>query len=432
MSQIDTQTRSSLQDEVWGKIQAAKKTVRTLGVLSAEDKNRALQAMAESLWEQRDLIYRANQEDVQEARKSGTPEARIDRLTLTEKRLLDIMEGLKQVAGLPDPVGETLETIERPDGLWIEKVRVPFGVIAMIYESRPNVTVDAAGLALKTGNAVVLRGGSEALRSNQALVNALRDGLRKSKVPADAIQLIERTERESVDILIRAKGKVDLVIPRGGAGLIQRVVENSLVPVIETGVGNCHVYVDAKADLEMATAIVINAKTQRPSVCNAMETLLVHESVANDWLPSIIRSLRDRGVEVRGCERTRSILQDARAENVLPASVEDYATEFLDLILAVRVVDSLDAAIEHIETYGTRHSEAIVTTDSAAADRFLAEIDAAAVYHNASTRFTDGFEFGFGAEIGISTQKLHARGPMGLREMTSYKYIIKGSGQIRQ
>lgn len=421
----------NLKDAVLAKAKAAKRAARILGTLATGEKNKALLAMAESLRNNRDAIFAANAEDVREARESGIPETRIDRLVLTEKRLLEMMEGLRQVAELPDPVGETLETIQRPNGLRIEKVRVPFGVIAMVYESRPNVTVDAAGLTIKTGNAVVLRGGKEALRSNLALVGALREGLAGTRVPLDSIQLIDRTERESVDVLIRAKDLVDLAIPRGGAGLIQRVIENSLVPVIETGVGNCHVYVDEKADFDKATRIVVNAKTQRPSVCNAMETLLVHERAAAGWLPGIVNQLRERGVEVRGCPRTREIVRAAAGWDLPLAAETDYATEFLDLILAVKVVADVDEAIDHIGQYGTRHSEAIVTEDAAVAEKFLAQVDAAAVYHNASTRFTDGFEFGFGAEIGISTQKLHARGPMGLREMTSYKYVIRGTGQIR-
>ncbi|MFC4766693.1 glutamate-5-semialdehyde dehydrogenase [Effusibacillus consociatus] len=424
MSQIE------LKETVLAKAQAAKKAARVLGVMPADDKNKALLAMAESLWKNRESIFAANAEDVREARENGIPETRIDRLVLTEKRLQDMMEGLRQIVELADPVGETLETIERPNGLLIEKVRVPFGVIAMIYESRPNVTVDAAGLALKTGNAVVLRGGKEALRSNIALVDAMREGLAGSRIPLEAVQLIDRTERESVDILIRAKDVVDLVIPRGGAGLIQRVIENALVPVIETGVGNCHVYVDEAADFDKATRIVLNAKTQRPSVCNAMETLLVHEQ-AGKWLPGIVYALQERGVEVRGCRKTQEILGETQCLDISFATEEDYATEYLDLILAIKVVSKVEEAIEHIERYGTRHSEAIVTENQAAAEKFLAEVDAAAVYHNASTRFTDGFEFGFGAEIGISTQKLHARGPMGLRELTSYKYIIRGTGQTR-
>jgi glutamate-5-semialdehyde dehydrogenase len=423
---------ADLQEAVLAKAAAAKRAAGILGTISTEEKNKALLAMAESMWDNRESIFAANEADVKEARESGVPEARIDRLALNEKRLQEMIGGLREVAQLSDPVGEVLEEIERPNGLSIHKVRVPFGVIAMIYESRPNVTVDAAGLAIKTGNAAVLRGGKEALRSNLALAEALRKGLQGTQVPADAVQLIDRTERESVDILIRAKGLVDLVIPRGGAGLIQRVLEKAIVPVIETGVGNCHVYVDAAADFDKATRIVLNAKTQRPSVCNAMETLLVHERAAKNWLPNIVYSLVERGVEVRGCQRTREFVSGAACMELPLATEEDYSTEYLDLILAIRVVSSLEEAIEHIAKYGTRHSEAIVTEDREAAEKFLAQVDAAAVYHNASTRFTDGFEFGFGAEIGISTQKLHARGPMGLREMTSYKYVVRGTGQIRE
>ncbi|SEN42213.1 glutamate-5-semialdehyde dehydrogenase [Lihuaxuella thermophila] len=421
-------SHTALKESVLEKVQAAKQAARYLGTLREAEKNAALLAMADSLRTDRDFIFQANEEDVKEARKSGIPEPRIDRLVITEKRLNEMIEGLHQVAGLEDPVREVIETIQRSDGLMIEKVRVPFGVIAMIYESRPNVTVDAAGLALKTGNAVVLRGGKEALRSNMALVDALRKGLANRHIPVGALQLIDRTERESVDILIRAKGLVDLAIPRGGAGLIGRVLENALVPVIETGVGNCHLYVDRAADPDMATAIVLNAKTQRPSVCNAIETLLVHEKIANEWLPAAIDALREHGVQIRGCRKTQAIIGEG---NLTPATDEDYAAEFLDLVLAVKIVSSIDEAITHIEKFGTRHSEAIITEDREAAEKFLTQVDAAAVYHNASTRFTDGFQFGFGAEIGISTQKLHARGPMGLRELTSYKYRIRGSGQIR-
>lgn len=420
MSQID------LQEVVLGKAQAAKRAARTLGVISTAEKNKALIHVAGSLWTHRESIFRANAEDVRNARNNGVPETRIDRLVITEKRLQEMIEGLQQIVELEDPVGETLETLHRPNGLFIEKVRVPFGVIAMIYESRPNVTVDAAGLALKTGNAVVLRGGSEALFSNMALVKALREGLAGTQIPIEAIQMIERTEREAVDLLIRAKEVVDLAIPRGGAGLIQRVITNALVPVIETGVGNCHVYVDRAADFDKATKIVLNAKTQRPSVCNAIETLLVHEEVAEHWLPGILSALQEREVAVRGCGKTQKIV------GIPLATEEDYATEFLDLILAIKIVTNVEEAISHIEKYGTKHSEAIVTEDEEAAEMFLTRVDAATVYHNASTRFTDGFQFGFGAEIGISTQKLHARGPMGLRELTSYKYIVRGTGQIRE
>ncbi|MFC7440430.1 glutamate-5-semialdehyde dehydrogenase [Laceyella putida] len=425
---------TELKEEVLQQAQLAKIASKQVGTATAEQKNRALLAMAEKLWARREAIFAANHLDVEEARATGQSESRIDRLILHEKRLKDMMEGLRQVSVLPDPVGEVVESFTRADGLRIERVRVPIGVIAMVYESRPNVTADAAGLALKTGNAVILRGGKEALRTNRELVAALREGLAGSGLSAEAIQFINRTERDSVDILIQARGLVDLAIPRGGAGLIGRVVQHAQVPVIETGVGNCHVFVDAKADLGMATEVILNAKTQRPSVCNAMETLLVHEAVGPAWMRQIVEQLQKRGVEIRGCEQTRSWLeQGAEGGNatILPAGEEDWADEFLDLVLAIKVVKTLDEAIEHIDRYGTKHSEAIVTDDVQAAETFLRRVDAAAVYHNASTRFTDGFEYGFGAEIGISTQKLHARGPMGLRELTSYKYIGRGTGQVR-
>lgn len=424
--------KADLKERVLARVKKAKEASVPLAILPAERKREALLRMGESLWARRGEILTANEEDVEAARTSGTPESRIDRLKLNDQRIEGMIQGLKEVADLPDPVGEVLEEMKRPNGLRIEKVRVPFGVIAMVYESRPNVTVDAAVLALKTGNAVVLKGGSEALRSNKALTQALKEGLRETAIPEEALQLIEETDRDAVEILIRAKGLVDLALPRGGAGLIQRVVERSLVPVIETGVGNCHLYVDLAADLKKATPIIVNGKTQRPSVCNATETLLVHREIAERWLPEAAEALIEKGVELRGCPDTAEILRRAGFSQVKEATEEDYATEFLDLILAVKVVDSAAEAISHIARYGTKHSEAIVTEDKEAAEQFLSQVDAASVYHNASTRFTDGFEFGFGAEMGISTQKLHARGPMGLRELTSYKYKVYGTGQIRE
>jgi glutamate-5-semialdehyde dehydrogenase len=414
------------------KTQRAKEAARKLAICTTEEKNQALLRMADALWQDRKRIIAANRQDLQAATEAGIPDGKLDRLRLTESRLMEMITGLRQIAELDDPVGEVLETFQRPNGLKVEKVRVPFGVIAMVYESRPNVTVDAAGLAIKTGNAVVLRGGKEAVRSNHALIKALKQGLCQSKVPPEAIQFIDRQERETVDYLIRAKNTVDLAIPRGGAGLIQRVIQNALVPVIETGVGNCHVYVHQAADLERATRIVINAKTGRPSVCNSAETVLVDEAIAPVWLPQVGRFLSEKGVELHGCEKTCEILRNTSGLNLTPAVEEDYATEYLDLKLAVKVVSGLEEAVAHIEKFGTRHSEAIVTEDIDAAQSFLAQVDAAAVYHNASTRFTDGFEFGYGAEIGISTQKLHARGPMGLKELTSYKYRIYGEGQVRE
>jgi glutamate-5-semialdehyde dehydrogenase len=421
-----------LQDMVKKKTRKAKQASRQLTMVSAREKNEALMRMGEKLWQMRDRIFEANQKDLEAAIQNGLSKAKQDRLLLNEKRLADMIEGLKVLAQSQDPVGEVMETHHRPNGLQVDKVRVPFGVIAIIYESRPNVTVDAAGLALKAGNAIVFRGGKEAIFSNQALVRVMCEGLAETKIPVDSIQLIERTERDTIDYLIRDKESVDLVIPRGGAGLIQRVVQNAHVPVIETGVGNCHIYVHASADFKMARSVVVNAKTQRPSVCNAMETLLVDQGIAEEFLPFLARELADRGVQVKGCEQTCRILQNEPSLKIEPATEEDYDTEFLDLILAVKVVQGTGEALRHIERFGTGHSEAIIAEDQKAADAFLTQVDAAAVYHNASTRFTDGAEFGFGAEMGISTQKLHARGPMGLKELTSYKYVIRGTGQIRE
>ncbi len=418
----------------------ARAAARIANSLQRTDKDRALLAMGEHIHLAAGAILEANVRDLERARATGEPTHRLDRLRLDESRMKAMVEGLHQVMALSDPVGEVMSAWTQPNGLHMEQIRVPFGVIGIIYEARPNVTVDAAGLTVKTGNAVVLRGGKEAFETNLALTAALRDGLEQAGLPPDLVIMLSDTDRRSVDALIRARTLVDLVIPRGGASLIRHVVEHATVPIIETGVGNCHVYVDAQANLEMALDILINAKTQRPSVCNAAETLLVHTSVADAFLPKSLRQLATLGVELRLDERSLSIVQhDApdivRANSVSPmvtvATAEDYATEFLALILAVKIVESLDEAIDHIGRYGTGHSEAIVTEDDQAAREFLTRVDAAAVYHNASTRFTDGFEFGFGAEIGISTQKLHARGPMGLRELTSYKYLIRGAGQIR-
>lgn len=421
-------TTELLKDEVLQQAKAAKQVSRFLASLSTEEKNQALLLMADTLWEERDSIYQANEQDVKKAQEQGIPETKIDRLVITEQRLQDMIEGLKQLVSLPDPVGEVLEKSKRPNGMMIEKRRVPFGLIAMIYESRPNVTVDAVGLAIKTGNAAILRGGKEAIQSNRALVHALTKALEKTKIPPESIQLIKQLDRETVDILIQAKGIVDLAIPRGGAGLIQRVVERSLIPVIETGVGNCHVYLHQSADPKMAKEIAINAKIQRPSVCNAAETLLVDQAFAQSHLIPLLQLLQEKGVEIRGCDKTREI---GKSLEIIPATVEDYETEHLDLVLTVKMVNNVDEAIDHIAQYGSKHSEAIVAEDQQVIEKFLNQVDAAAVYHNVSTRYTDGFEFGFGAEIGISTQKLHARGPMGLSELTSYKYVIVGSGQIR-
>jgi glutamate-5-semialdehyde dehydrogenase len=347
-------------------------------------------------------------------------------LTLNEKRIASMAEGIRQVAALPDPVGEIVEGWKRPNGLEILKVRVPLGVVAIIYESRPNVTADAAALCLKSGNAVILRGGSEAFRSNQAITASLVRAMEGAGLPAECVQMVQTTDREAATHLMRLNGLVDCIIPRGGAGLIQTVMQTATVPVIETGVGNCHTYIHEDADLQMASEVAFNAKVQRPSVCNAMETLLVHSAVAAEFLPAFAERLKAAGVEIRGCERTRQLVPWA-----LEATEEDWYTEYLALILAVKVVDSLDEAIAHINHYGSRHSEAIITRSLDAARRFAREVDAACVYVNASTRFTDGFEFGFGAEVGISTQKLHARGPMGLRELTTTKFVVYGDGQVR-
>ena len=388
-------------------------------------RNAGLEAMAAALDANHAPILQGNARDVAAATEGGQTQAIIDRLTLTDERLDAMASALRDLIALTDPVGEVVRGFVLPNGLQVRQVRVPIGVIAMVYEGRPNVTVDAAGLALKSGNACVLRGSSSAIHSNVALAAVLRGALTDSGLPADAVCLIEDTSRESVKELTRARGLVDLLIPRGGAGLIQAVVADSQVPVIETGVGNCHVYVDAAADLDMAASIAVNAKAQRPSVCNAAETLLVHSDVADAFLPRVASALSDAGVELVGDDRVQSLTSAG------PATDEDWDTEFLDLRLAVRVVDDLDQALEHIARHGTLHTEAIITNDREAARRFVAEVDAAAVMVNASTRFTDGGEFGFGAEIGISTQKLHARGPMGLQELTTTKYVVEGDGQIR-
>lgn len=414
------------QSDIRKKAILARSTTRILAGLEAEKKNAALQVVADALLLHKAEILRENEQDLAAGAAAGISSALADRLTLTEKRLAEMAEGLYQLCRLPDPIGEVLEVRELENGLRIEKVRVPLGVIGMIYEARPNVTVDAAGLALKTGNAIVLRGSSSAFHSNRALTRVIRQALVQTEIPPDAIQLVEDLERKAVQELMTANGLIDVIIPRGGAGLIQRVVRDSTVPVLETGVGNCHLYVDRAADAEMAQAIVLNAKTDRPAVCNAAETLLVQREWAQNHLPGLCRALSESGVEIRGCTVTRELVP-----GVKEATEDDWDTEYLDLILAVKVVDSLADALDHIEKHGTRHSEAIITEDKEAARTFFAGVDAAAVYHNASTRFTDGGQFGFGAEIGISTQKLHARGPMGLKEMTSYQYRIHGDGQVR-
>jgi glutamate-5-semialdehyde dehydrogenase len=403
----------------------ARTAALTLGSATRATKDAALIAMADSLAKAETAILEANQRDVASAEANGTSAALIDRLRLTPDRIAGMVEGLRELAALPDPVGDVVRGWTNANGVQVRQVRVPFGVVGIIYEARPNVTADAGGICLKSGNAVLLRGSSSAAESNAAIVEALQAGLVDAGLPADAIQLVPGP-REVTNELMAARGLVDVLIPRGGAGLIDTVVRNSQVPVIETGVGNCHVFVDAAADEQMALDIVINAKTQRPSVCNAAETLLVHADIADSFVPRVLETLSANGVTVHGDRRV------AAYGDVVPAEDRDFAVEYLSLDIAVAIVDSLDAALQHIRRYSTGHSETIVTDSQASAARFAAEIDAAAVLVNASSRFVDGGEFGFGAEIGISTQKLHARGPMGLPEMTSTKYVVTGSGQIRQ
>ena len=403
----------------------AKEAARVLATAGAL-KEAALLHAAHALWSRREEILAANAQDLEAGKAVGLSQALLDRLALTEGRIQDMKTAVEEVAKAADPVGRILSGETRPNGLRIEKVTVPLGVIGIIYEARPNVTSDAAALCLKAGNVVILRGGKEAIHSNKAVAGVLRDALEEAGLPADCVQLVEDTSRQSAQELMGLTQYLDVLIPRGGAGLIRSVKENARVPVIETGVGNCHVYVDASADLDMAAEIIYNAKCSRPSVCNAIETILVHQDVAKAALPKIKARLDEKQVELRGCDRARAILP-----GITPAVEEDWATEYLDYILAVKVVDSLEEALGHIARYSTGHSECIVTQDYTAAQRFLNEVDAAAVYVNASTRFTDGGQFGLGAEIGISTQKLHARGPMGLEQLVSYKFLIRGSGQVR-
>ncbi len=405
----------------------AKKASFAMAQAGTELKNKALATVAEALIKNTDYIIAENDKDIAEAVNNGIRPAMVDRLKLTAERIAGMAEGLVQLCALPDPVGETIEGFKRPNGLEILKKRVPIGVLGIIFESRPNVTADAAGLCIKSGNACILRGGKEAIYSNLAIASVFSKALSEAGLPADAVQLIDKTDREIATGLMRLNKYVDVLIPRGGAGLIRTVVENSTVPVIQTGTGNCHTYIDASADFDMAKKIVINAKTQRPSVCNAMETLLVHKDIAKVFLPAICDALKEKAVEIRGCDETVTICGD----KVVKAEQSDWETEYNDLILALKVVEDIDEAIAHINEYGTGHSEAIVTSSFSAAEQFKREVDAACVYVNASTRFTDGFEFGFGAEIGISNQKLHARGPMGLKELTTVKYVISGEGQCR-
>ena len=410
--------------ELGKKAKEAKKVLSTSSVLV---RNEALKNIAEALEKHKRMIIDQNRIDVKNAEARNVKSSLVDRLYLNEKRISSIAEGVLSVAALPDPVGLIDCGEIRPNGIRITKTRVPLGVIGIIYEARPNVTADAAALCLKSGNAVILRGGSDAIYSNTIICNIMREAIAKAGLPEDCIQLVTDTSRETANLMMKANGYLDVLIPRGGAGLIKSVVENATVPVIETGTGNCHIYVDSSAELNMAVEIIDNAKTQRPGVCNACETILLHREIAEEILPKLKRELDKHNVELRGCEITKMILGDC----VKPATDEDYATEFLDYILAVKVVDNIYEAIDHIGKYSTGHSECIVTQSLAAAEEFQKQVDSAAVYVNASTRFTDGNEFGLGAEIGISTQKLHARGPMGLSELTTVKYLINGNGQIR-
>lgn len=407
----------------------AREAALALASTSTDQRNRALLVMSHALVARQDEILAANALDMDEARSQGTAAALLDRLELNPQRLKAISEALRSLSVLPDPIGEVISGSRLANGIWLQQVRVPMGVVAIIYEARPNVTADAAGLSIKTGNAVILRGGSLAVNSNLAISRVLASAAANAGLPEASIQSVSSTDREAAEELMGLHGMIDVLIPRGGAGLIRSVVENAKVPVIETGVGNCHVYVHEKADARMARRIVVNAKCQRPGVCNAAETLLVDEAVYESVLPPILKELEDEGVTIYGDDRTRAL---GAVMRIYPATEEDWATEYLDLKIACKIVSGLDEALAHINTYGTKHSEAIITEDYTAAVRFLNEVDAAAVYVNASTRFTDGGEFGLGAEIGISTQKLHARGPMGLSALTTTKYIAMGSGQIRE
>ncbi|MVX66199.1 glutamate-5-semialdehyde dehydrogenase [Clostridium chromiireducens] len=406
--------------------QKAKEASYELSIASTEQKDNALILMAEELINAKNDIIKANEIDLETAKSKGTSEAMLDRLALSYDRIKGMADGLKDVVKLQDPIGEVISMWQRPNGLQIGQKRVPLGVIGIIYEARPNVTCDAAGLCLKTGNSVILRGGSEAINSNKAIVKALVKGMEKAGLPKESVQLIEDTSREVATEMMRLNEFIDVLIPRGGAGLIQAVLKNATVPVIETGTGNCHIYIDDNCDFEMAKDITVNAKASRPSVCNSAEKLLVNEKIAGEFLPIVVKALRENGVAVKGDDASQAIINDIEKTNE-----EDWGKEYLDYIMAVKIVKDVDEAITHINKYGTGHSEAIVTESYKNSQKFLQRVDAAAVYVNASTRFTDGSEFGFGAEIGISTQKLHARGPMGLKELTTIKYIIYGNGQIR-
>jgi glutamate-5-semialdehyde dehydrogenase len=416
-----------VKEEIIAQAKKAKEASRILANASTDIKNRALLNVASKLEESMEKIISINSKDMSAGKDAGLSTALLDRLELNEKRIRGMAKGLREVAQLEDPIGEVIGIKKRPNGLEVGKVRVPLGVIGIIYEARPNVTVDVAGLCLKAGNAVILRGGSEAFNSNRILTEIIQDAIIEAGLPGESVQLIQTTDRKAVEVLFKLNEYLDVLIPRGGAGLIQLVVQESRVPVIETGIGNCHVYVDTFANIDMALSIVYNAKTDRPAVCNAAEKLLIHKDIAGKFLPLIYKKFSENNVELRGCDASRKIIPDIKK-----ATEDDWYEEYLDYIMAVKIVDDIDHAINHIYKYGSKHSDAIVTNDYDNANKFLKEVDSAAVYVNASTRFTDGGEFGMGAEIGISTQKLHARGPMGLTELTSTKFIIRGQGQIRE
>ena len=416
-----------MKDHVTKQARRAKEASRELACVPVEVRNAALLAMADALEERQDEILEINAKEVEAARAKNTRVNMIDRLTLNPKRIAGMAEGIRQIVKLDDPIGKLDFEVVRPNGLKIRRVRVPFGVVGIIYEARPNVTADAIALCIKSGNACVLRGGSEAVRTNKKIVDIMKEAASASGIPSTAIEFIGIIDRDAVVVMCRLRKLIDVIIQRGGAGLIARVVEHSTVPVIETGTGICHTFVDKTADFDMAIKVCVNAKTSRPSVCNAMETLLIHKDIAEEFLPKIAAALIEKNVELRGDEACRKILPDMKE-----ATDDDWATEYNDLILSIRIVDDVDAAIEHINTYSSEHSDAIITRDADNAKKFEQRVDSAAVYVNTSTRFTDGFEFGFGAEIGISTQKMHARGPMGLEALTTMKYLIDGDGQIRQ
>ncbi|ANU21901.1 glutamate-5-semialdehyde dehydrogenase [Planococcus donghaensis] len=420
------QEQETDQSELLQKAKKAKHASAVLAKSTTKQKNHALRAISAQLLEEQAYILTENNKDVEVGRQNEMSESLVDRLKLDETRIQDMADALIQLTKLADPVGEVLEKWERPNGLTMSKIRVPLGVVGMIYEARPNVTVDASSLCLKTGNAVVLRGSSTAIHSNKAIVAVIHRALEKSELPVESVQLLEDTSREAASHMFKLNQYLDVLIPRGGAKLIQTVVQNSTVPVLETGAGNCHIYIDETANVQMAIDIALNAKTQRPSVCNACESILVHQAWADKHLPLLLSALQDQHVTIHGDELVQKL-----SPNVIAAEEEDWGTEYLGLEVAIKIVGDVSEAIEHINTYGTKHSEAIISKSSESVDQFFMEVDAAAVYHNASTRFTDGFEFGFGAEIGISTQKLHARGPMGLPALTSTKYIIRGNGQIK-